>query len=80
MNASSKQPKAGEVWKSKSGAVRHVRDVDDDGYSVVYSRPADGHAEWRTTLMRDWLIWAEDATRTRKAASPIDKDWGYVSP
>lgn len=71
-------PKAGEVWRNKAGAVRHVRDVDADEYSVVYSRQADGHAEWRTVLMRDWHIWAEDATRTRKAATVIDRDWGYA--
>lgn len=73
-----KCPISGEVWRSKTGALRHVCDVDADGYSVVYSRPADGHAEWRAVLMRDWHIWAEGATRTRKAATVIDKDWGYV--
>jgi hypothetical protein len=73
-------PKPGESWRNDMGAIRHVRSVDDDGYSVTYSRPAPAPVDWRTVLMRDWLTWVSstNAVLTRKAATAEDKDWSYV--
>lgn len=73
-------PKDGEIWRNDIGAIREVRSVDDDGYSVTYSRPAPAHPDWRTVLMRDWLFWVEstNAVRRRKAGSVPTKDWGCI--
>ena len=74
-------PRPGQIWRNDVGAVRHVRAVDDDGYSVTYSRPAPAHPDWLTVRMTDWHLWAEgtNATCRRKAAAAEDKDWGYAT-
>lgn len=80
-NTKATPPKPGEIWQARSGATRHVRSVDEDGYSVVYSRPAPAHPDWQTVLMEDWLNWVEimGATRRRKAGAAEAKDWGYMA-
>lgn len=74
-------PKEGEVWRNEAGARRYVRDVDDDGYCVTYSRPAPAHPDFITVLMNDWLTWVEatHAVRIRKATASTPKDWAYVT-
>lgn len=75
-------PRDGQVWRNDAGAVRHVRSVDDDGYSVTYSRPAPAHPDWVTVLMPDWMLWVEGthAVCHKKAGAMPDKDWGYITP
>lgn len=74
-------PKPGEKWRNSMGAIREVRDVDEDGYSVCYSRPAPAYPDWKTELMVNWLLWVEKtgARRIRKASAAEPKDWSYVA-
>ena len=83
MNEKSTQttPHPGEIWRSDHGAIRQVRSVDDDGYSVTYSRPAPASSDWLTVLMVDWVTWVEgtNAKRMRKRQTAEPKDWSYVA-
>lgn len=72
-------PKTGEIWRNARGVARYVRDVDEDGYIVVYSRSADNHRDWITVLMRDWLLWVNSTLATRMRKASTVKDWGYAT-
>lgn len=63
-------PKTGEVWRSKKGSVREVVSVDEDGYWVMYTRPAPAPAQALTILGTKWQAWIE-----REQAVRIQKAW-----
>ncbi len=73
------RPREGEVWRNDMGAIREVRSVDEDGYSVTYSRPAPAHPDWRTVLMADWELWVESTNAVRRRKAGQAKDWSYIN-
>lgn len=62
-------PRTDEVWRAQNGTTRTVVSVAEDGYWVMYSRPAPAPAEAVTVLGRKWDEWVqrERAVRIKKA-------------
>lgn len=63
-------PKVDEVWRTRSGRVRRVVSVDEDGYWVMYQRPPPAPIEAITVLGTQWQVWVE-----RENAVRIQKAW-----
>lgn len=63
-------PRTDEVWRARNGTTRTVVGVGEDGYWVMYSRPAPAPVEAVTTSGRKWNEWVE-----REGATRIKKAW-----
>ena len=63
-------PRTDEVWRTKSGRVRIVCSVDEDGFWVMYRRPAPAPEEAMTVPTAKWREWV-----AREQARCVQKAW-----
>jgi hypothetical protein len=63
-------PRTDEVWRAKNGATRIICDAANDGYWVMYFRPAPAPREALTVLGCKWNEWV-----ARESAVRISRTW-----
>ena len=63
-------PRTDEVWRTKTGRIRIVCSVDDEGYWVMYRRPPPAPQDAITVTGTKWANWV-----ARERATRIQKSW-----